>query len=38
LAGYAKTSKHGQVRFVISLRGNNGTMRFRVLRAIESGL
>lgn len=38
LAGYANTSRHGQVRFVISLRGNNGSMRFRLLRAIESGL
>jgi len=38
LAGYADTSKHGQVRFVISLRSNNGAMRFRLLRAIESGL
>ncbi len=38
LAGYANTSKHGQVRFVISLGGNTGTMRFRLLRAIERGL
>jgi serine-type D-Ala-D-Ala carboxypeptidase/endopeptidase (penicillin-binding protein 4) len=38
LAGYANTSKHGQVRFVISLTSNNGAMRFRLLRAIESGL
>ena len=38
LAGYANTSQHGQVRFVISLRSNNGAMRFRLLRAIESGL
>jgi D-alanyl-D-alanine carboxypeptidase/D-alanyl-D-alanine-endopeptidase (penicillin-binding protein 4) len=38
LAGYAKTSSHGQVRFVISLAGNSGEMRFRLLRAIESGL
>jgi D-alanyl-D-alanine carboxypeptidase/D-alanyl-D-alanine-endopeptidase (penicillin-binding protein 4) len=38
LAGYASTSKHGQVRFVISLGGNTGTMRFRLLRAIERGL
>jgi len=35
LAGYANTSKHGQVRFVIALGGNTGTMRFRLLRAIE---
>jgi len=38
LAGYAGTSGHGQVRFVISLRSNNGALRFRLLRAIESGL
>ena len=38
LAGYAKTSRHGQVRFVISLRGNTGRLRFRLLRAIERGL
>jgi D-alanyl-D-alanine carboxypeptidase/D-alanyl-D-alanine-endopeptidase (penicillin-binding protein 4) len=38
LAGYAKTSMHGPVSFVISLRGDTGTMRFRLLRAIESGL
>jgi D-alanyl-D-alanine carboxypeptidase/D-alanyl-D-alanine-endopeptidase (penicillin-binding protein 4) len=38
LAGYANTSKHGQVRFVISLKSNNGALRFQLLRAIESGL
>ena len=38
LAGYASTSAHGQVRFVISLRSNNGALRYRLLRAIESGL
>jgi D-alanyl-D-alanine carboxypeptidase/D-alanyl-D-alanine-endopeptidase (penicillin-binding protein 4) len=38
LAGYTNTSKHGQVRFVISLKGNNGELRFRLLRAIQSGL
>jgi serine-type D-Ala-D-Ala carboxypeptidase/endopeptidase (penicillin-binding protein 4) len=38
LAGYAHTSKHGRVRFVISLKSNNGALRFRLLRAIESGL
>jgi D-alanyl-D-alanine carboxypeptidase/D-alanyl-D-alanine-endopeptidase (penicillin-binding protein 4) len=38
LAGYADTSRHGRVRFVISLRSNNGAIRFRLLRAIESGL
>jgi serine-type D-Ala-D-Ala carboxypeptidase/endopeptidase (penicillin-binding protein 4) len=38
LAGYADTSSHGRVRFVISLSGNDGEMRFRLLRAIEAGL
>jgi D-alanyl-D-alanine carboxypeptidase/D-alanyl-D-alanine-endopeptidase (penicillin-binding protein 4) len=38
LAGYATTAKHGQVRFVISLRSNNGAMRFQLLRAIQSEL
>ena len=38
LAGYAKTAKHGRVRFVISLKSNTGAMRFRLLRAIERGL
>jgi D-alanyl-D-alanine carboxypeptidase/D-alanyl-D-alanine-endopeptidase (penicillin-binding protein 4) len=38
LAGYANTSTHGLVRFVISLKGNNGAMRFELLKAIESEL
>lgn len=38
LAGYANTSSHGQVRFVISLKSNNDAMRFQLLRAIEAGL
>ena len=38
LAGYADTSAHGRVRFVISLAGNDGEMRFRLLRAIEAEL
>ena len=38
LAGYVKTAQHGLVRFVISLRSNNGAMRFRLLRTIRSGL
>jgi serine-type D-Ala-D-Ala carboxypeptidase/endopeptidase (penicillin-binding protein 4) len=38
LAGYADTSSHGRVRFVISLTSNAGEMRFRLLRAIASGL
>lgn len=37
LAGYAATSNHGRVRFVISLGGNSGKTRFRLLRAIERG-
>ena len=38
LAGYADTSSHGRVLFVISLAGNDGELRFRLLRAIESDL
>src|SRR5260370_10759792 len=38
LAGYADTSSHGRVRFVISLASNDGEIRFRLLRAIESEL
>jgi len=38
LAGYATTSSHGQVRFVISLKSNDGAMRFKLLDAIKSGL
>jgi serine-type D-Ala-D-Ala carboxypeptidase/endopeptidase (penicillin-binding protein 4) len=38
LAGYAETSRHGRVRFVISLRSNDGAMRFRLLKAIQTGL
>jgi D-alanyl-D-alanine carboxypeptidase/D-alanyl-D-alanine-endopeptidase (penicillin-binding protein 4) len=38
LAGFADTSNHGRVRFVISLPSNDGEMRFRLLRAIEAGL
>jgi D-alanyl-D-alanine carboxypeptidase/D-alanyl-D-alanine-endopeptidase (penicillin-binding protein 4) len=38
LAGYADTSSHGRLRFVISLTSNDDEMRFRLLRAIESGL
>jgi D-alanyl-D-alanine carboxypeptidase/D-alanyl-D-alanine-endopeptidase (penicillin-binding protein 4) len=38
LAGYADTSNHGRVRFVIALRSNDGAMRFRLLKAIQSEL
>ena len=38
LAGYADTSGHGRVHFVISLTSNDDAMRFRLLRTIESGL
>ncbi len=38
LAGYANTAKHGPVRFVISLQSNNGTLRFELLKAIETEL
>src|SRR5262249_26322354 len=33
LAGYANTSGNGQIRFVISLKSNNGAMRFQLLKA-----
>jgi D-alanyl-D-alanine carboxypeptidase/D-alanyl-D-alanine-endopeptidase (penicillin-binding protein 4) len=38
LAGYADTSKHGRVRFVIALTSNDSTMRFQLLKAIQSEL
>jgi serine-type D-Ala-D-Ala carboxypeptidase/endopeptidase (penicillin-binding protein 4) len=38
LAGYADTSKHGRVRFVISLASNDDQLRFRLLKAIQSEL
>jgi serine-type D-Ala-D-Ala carboxypeptidase/endopeptidase (penicillin-binding protein 4) len=38
LAGYADTSSHGRVRFVISLTSNDDEMRFRLLQIIKSGL
>ncbi|NNF78046.1 MAG: D-alanyl-D-alanine carboxypeptidase, partial [Rhizobiales bacterium] len=38
LAGFANTTKHGVVRFVISIRGGSSRLRFRLLRAIERGL
>jgi D-alanyl-D-alanine carboxypeptidase/D-alanyl-D-alanine-endopeptidase (penicillin-binding protein 4) len=38
LAGYADTSSHGRVLFVISLASNDDQLRFRLLRALESGL
>jgi D-alanyl-D-alanine carboxypeptidase/D-alanyl-D-alanine-endopeptidase (penicillin-binding protein 4) len=38
LAGYANTSSHGRVRFVISLTSNDDELRFRLLRTIESEL
>jgi D-alanyl-D-alanine carboxypeptidase/D-alanyl-D-alanine-endopeptidase (penicillin-binding protein 4) len=38
LAGYADTSSHGRVRFVISLTSSDGELRFRVLQAIRAGL
>src|SRR5215203_6862172 len=38
LAGYADTSRHGRVRFVIALTSNDSGMRFRLLDAIRSGL
>ncbi|MEF2548567.1 D-alanyl-D-alanine carboxypeptidase [Aurantimonas sp. E1-2-R+4] len=38
LAGYARTSSHGDVRFVISLNSGPGKLRFRLLEAIEREL
>ena len=38
LAGYADTSEHGRVRFVISLKSNDGAMRMQLLKAIQAGL
>ncbi|WP_223476681.1 D-alanyl-D-alanine carboxypeptidase/D-alanyl-D-alanine-endopeptidase [Oricola indica] len=38
LAGFAKTSSHGDVRFVISLNSGPGKLRFHILQAIEQGL
>lgn len=38
LAGYADTRSHGRVRVVISLAGNDGALRFKLLKAIGSGL
>ncbi len=38
LAGYINSSRHGQLRFVIALKSNNGPMRFELLKAIEAEL
>ena len=38
LAGYADTSRHGRVRFVIALTSNDGATRFQLLKAIRSEL
>jgi serine-type D-Ala-D-Ala carboxypeptidase/endopeptidase (penicillin-binding protein 4) len=38
LAGYADTSGHGRVRFVISLTSSDGQLRFRLLQAIRAAL
>jgi D-alanyl-D-alanine carboxypeptidase/D-alanyl-D-alanine-endopeptidase (penicillin-binding protein 4) len=38
LAGYADTTSHGRVRFVIALKSNDSAMRFKLLKAIQSGL
>jgi D-alanyl-D-alanine carboxypeptidase/D-alanyl-D-alanine-endopeptidase (penicillin-binding protein 4) len=38
LAGYADTKSYGRVRVVISIPGNDGAMRYKLLKAIESGL
>ena len=38
LAGYVSSSAHGQIRFVIALKGNNGALRFDLLKAMKSEL
>jgi D-alanyl-D-alanine carboxypeptidase/D-alanyl-D-alanine-endopeptidase (penicillin-binding protein 4) len=38
LAGYADTSSHGRVRFVIALTSNDNELRFRLLHTIAAGL
>jgi D-alanyl-D-alanine carboxypeptidase/D-alanyl-D-alanine-endopeptidase (penicillin-binding protein 4) len=38
LAGYADTMKSGRVRFVIANSGNDSSLRFRILKAIQSEL
>ena len=38
LAGYADTSNNGRVRFVISQTSNDGAMRFKLLKALQSEL
>jgi serine-type D-Ala-D-Ala carboxypeptidase/endopeptidase (penicillin-binding protein 4) len=38
VAGYIRSTRHGLVRFVIALKGNNGALRFELLQAIESEL
>jgi D-alanyl-D-alanine carboxypeptidase/D-alanyl-D-alanine-endopeptidase (penicillin-binding protein 4) len=38
LAGYADTSNYERGRAVISLMSNDGAMRYRLLKAIGSGL
>jgi D-alanyl-D-alanine carboxypeptidase/D-alanyl-D-alanine-endopeptidase (penicillin-binding protein 4) len=37
LAGYAETSNHGRVRFVIAVPGNTGRLRYTLMRTIERG-
>ena len=38
LAGYADTTSHGRVRFVIALTSNDGAKRFQLLKTIQAGL
>jgi D-alanyl-D-alanine carboxypeptidase/D-alanyl-D-alanine-endopeptidase (penicillin-binding protein 4) len=38
LAGYADSKKHGRLRFVISAPGNDGALRFRLLKLLETQL
>lgn len=38
VSGKGGAAYNGQVRFVISLKSNNGALRFQLLKAIESAL
>ena len=38
LTGYTNTKSHKNVRYVISIRGNTGRLRYQILRALQKGL
>jgi len=38
LAGFARTQRHGLVRFVIALGGRSGNLRFKILKALQERL